>query len=205
MTIASRAEPAEPQDAWLITEHSANVAVQFADRYATAVAAQARRIRDPHDQLERVPDCFLQVNALHNVLRAAEMTKRAVPSSAAKRAIQEAISTFLRSVVVQRSGLAAHEALGLARNVLQHFDEFYCATSDRQKRQQRRNSDQSKENLAREHQIGFRGPSAREPHLVIGDNLDEPVVTIDLVAKAPAAARQLALALGAAMACDRPE
>lgn len=184
---------------WLLTEHSANVAVQFADRYATAVAAQARRIRDPHDQFERVPDCFLQVNALHNVLRAAEMAKKAVTSSAAKRAIQEAISAFLGSVVVQRSGLAPHEALGLARNVLQHFEEFYCATSDRQKRQQRRDPNQDKENLARQHQIGFRGSSVGEPHLVVGDNLDEPVVSIDLVAEAPAAARRLHLAVGAAL------
>jgi hypothetical protein len=154
---------------------------------------------NPHDQFERVPDCFLQVDALHNVLRAAEMAKRAVASSTAKRAIQEAISMFLGSVVVQRAALAPHEALGLARNVLQHFDEFYCATSDRQKRQQRRNPNQDKENLARQHQVGFRGKSAREPDLVIGDNLDEPVVAIDLVAKAPAAARRLHLALGAAI------
>lgn len=184
---------------WLLVEHSASVAVQFADRYATAVAAQARRIRDPRDQLERVPDCFLQVNALHNVLRAAEMAKKAVTSAAAKRAIQEAINTFLGSVVVQRSGLAPHEALGLARNVLQHFDQFYCATSDRQKRQQRRSPGQGRENLARQHQIGLCGPSAREPHLVVGDNLNEPVVSIDLVAGAPAAARRLHLAVGAAI------
>ncbi|GHF66760.1 hypothetical protein FHX82_006545 [Amycolatopsis bartoniae] len=53
------------------------MAVQFADRYVTAVAAQARRIREPYNQFERVPDCFLQVNAIHNVLRAAEMADRA--------------------------------------------------------------------------------------------------------------------------------
>lgn len=193
--------PVEPvvEGEWLLVEHSPSVAVQFADRYATAVAAQARRIQHPHDQFERVPDCFLQVNALHNVLRAAEMAKGAIASATAKRAIQEAISVFLGAVVVQRSGLAPHEALNLARNVLQHFDEFYCATSNRQGRQQQRNPKQSKESLARAHQVGFRAGAAGEPHLVIGDDLETPDVTIDLVAKAPGAARQLALAVGNAI------
>lgn len=44
---------------WRITEHMANVAAQFADRWATAAAAQARRIEHPEDLLERVPDTFL--------------------------------------------------------------------------------------------------------------------------------------------------
>jgi hypothetical protein len=58
---------------WRITEHTANVAVQFADRWATAAAAQGRRIEYPVNPFERVPDGFLQVAALHHVLRAAEI------------------------------------------------------------------------------------------------------------------------------------
>ena len=57
---------------WRITENSPRVAAQFADRWATAAAAQARRIKDPYNTLERVPDDFLQVTVLHHVLRAAE-------------------------------------------------------------------------------------------------------------------------------------
>jgi hypothetical protein len=164
-----------------LTEHSPNVAVQFADRYATAVAAQARRIRHPDDPFERIPDCFLQVNALRGVLRAAEMAQRTVQSRAAQQQIKAAINTFLTAVVVQKSDMSPKAALELARNVLEHFDEFYCAASIRQTRQGQRNPDQSKETVAREHQVGFGGPAATEPWLVIGRDLDPPLASIDLV------------------------
>lgn len=55
-------------DDWKITEHAVNVAAQFADRWATAVAAEARRIQQ--NTLERVPDTWVQVSVLRQLLRA---------------------------------------------------------------------------------------------------------------------------------------
>jgi hypothetical protein len=175
------------------------VAAQFAERYATAVAAQARRIQHPNDPFERIADSFLQVSALRGVLRGAEMAQRSIQSRNAQKLIKDAINTFATSVVVQSAGSSPRAALELARNVLEHFDEFYCGSSIRQNRQMQRNPDQSKETLAREHQIGLGGPPAKHPWLVIGRDLDEPLASIDLVIEAPRAARRLAQAVAAAI------
>jgi hypothetical protein len=70
---------------FLLTENSHKIAVQMADRWATAVEAQARRIRKPHDLRVTVPDQYLQVVALHHVLVAAKMAQRNVPQRALSR------------------------------------------------------------------------------------------------------------------------
>lgn len=121
---------------WRITEHTVSVAAQFADRWATAAAAQARRItlEHPESLFERVPDAFLQVAALHHVLRAAEMARGGLGSRDAKRRITQAINAFLGVIVGHSSDLSDSEALKLARNVLEHFDEYYCGIGNRQKK-----------------------------------------------------------------------
>lgn len=185
---------------WRITENSPAVAVQFADRWATAVRAQARRIEHPHHTIERVPDCFQQVNALHNVLKAAEMAKATIGPTAAKRRIQQAVDTFLADIVVETTERNRIDALALARNVLQHFDEYYCGKGRRQTSNRARSSGLDTEELARSHTVDFGGPSASQPHLRIGPREGPPIVSIDLVAKAPAAARQLANAVSGEVA-----
>lgn len=106
----------------------------MADRWATAVEAQARRIRKPHDLRVTVPDQYLQVVALHHVLFAAKLAQRNVPAESAKQ-IEVALSAFLNATVTRRGlGMTQREALGLSRNVLEHFDEYLCGTGKRQKK-----------------------------------------------------------------------
>jgi hypothetical protein len=117
---------------WRVTGHTASVAAAFADRWATAVAAQARRIEHPENLFERVPDTFLQVDAIHNVLRAAEMAQDSLDQGDARNAVTGAIDAFLAAIVVGHSpDLSDRQALKLARNVLEHFDAYYCGAGYR--------------------------------------------------------------------------
>ncbi len=180
---------------WRITEHTASVAASFATLWATAAAAQARRIEHPENLFERVPDTFLQVDAIHNVLRAAETAQGSLHPGDARDAIAEAIDAFLDAIVVGHSpGLSDREALKLARNVLEHFDEYYSGTGNQQRPAAR--SGQSLEDLAQRYRIDLGGPSAARPHLLIGMKPDEPLVEVDLAEPAAHAARELAAAVG---------
>jgi hypothetical protein len=184
-------------DEWLITEHSPNVAAQFADRWATSVAAQARRIHRPENAFERVPDTFLQVVALRQLTRAAEMAKDAAEPEAARRRIQEAIDSFLGAIVVEMNTADRAEAFKLARDVLEHFDEYCQGRGREQRRTARDDPSLGREDLAQRYRVELAGPSADRPHLSVGPlRPAEPLVVIDLVERAPSAARQLAAALG---------
>lgn len=184
-------------DAWLITEHSPNVALQLANEWAIAVRAQARRVQHPHNSQERVPDTYLLVMALRNVLRAAEMAKTSIPTPATKREIQQAIGTFSRAIVVTNSTTQpGHEALVQVRNVLEHFDQYYSGTG----RQQKLDIGKSPEDRAQDYRVDFEGP-ADQPRLRIGPLRPAPArFAIDLVTTAPSAARQLVMALHASIA-----
>jgi hypothetical protein len=152
---------------WRITEHTPSVAASFASVWAAAAAAQARRIEHPENPRERVPDGFLQVAVL------------------------------LRRIVVDHSpDLNDDAALRLARNVLEHFDKYYCGIGDRQKTEAKR-SGLSREDLAQRYRIDLGGPSAARPHLLVGMKPEQPLVEIDLSESAARAARELADTLGA--------
>jgi hypothetical protein len=182
---------------WRITEHTPSVAASFASVWAAAAAAQARRIEHPENPRERVPDGFLQVAVLHHELRAAEMARQGMRSRDAKRAVTQAINTFLRRIVVDHSpDLNDDAALRLARNVLEHFDKYYCGIGDRQKTEAKR-SGLSREDLAQRYRIDLGGPSAARPHLLVGMKPEQPLVEIDLSESAARAARELADTLGA--------
>ncbi len=104
-------------DRFHLTENTHKVAVQLADRWATAVEAQARRIRNPENLRVTVPDQWLQVVALHHVLAAAQMARKHAPSAAMKPRIDAAIKAFLGSIVIGRSpGMNQREAIVLARD-----------------------------------------------------------------------------------------
>jgi hypothetical protein len=180
---------------WRITEHTASVAASFAALWATAAAAQARRIEHPENLFERVPDAFLQVDALHHVLRAAEMTRDSLDPRDAREAVMVAIDAFLDAIVIGHSpDLSDREAFKLARNVLEHFDTYYCGTGVWQRQAAR--SGQGPENLAQRCRVDLGGPSAACPHLLIGMKPGQPLVEIDLAEPAASAARQLAAVLG---------
>ncbi len=184
-------------DQFLLTENSHKVAVQLADRWATAVEAQARRIQSPHDLRVTVPDQYMQVVALHHVLVAAKMARKHVPSESAKVKIDAALTAFLGAIVTNRGqGMNQREALGLARNVLEHFDEYYCGTGDLQRK------DAEKTGLNREDlALRYRpeGGGAEQPTLRIGS---PPLAEIDLATVAPTAARQLVRELCAIVGVD---
>lgn len=182
-------------DEWRITEHVPNVAAQFADRWATAVAAQARRIKSPQDTLERVPDTFLQVLVLRQLVRAAEMAAgQADPES--RRRIHDALAEFFDAIVAETNATDQAEAFRTARNVLEHFDEYFQGTGNLQRRAKRDDPDLSQEDLAQRYRVELEGP-ADSPQLRIGPlRPADPLVVIDLVELAPAAARRLCLALG---------
>jgi hypothetical protein len=182
---------------WRITEHTVAVAASFAGVWATAAEAQARRIEHPENLFERVPDTFLQVDALHHVLRAAEMARDSLDKGDPRDTLMAAIEVFLSAIVSGHSpDLSDRQAFKLARNVLEHFDAYYCGTGDLQKPAVR--SGQSREGLAQRYRVDLGGPSAGRPHLLIGMKPEQPLVEIDLAEPAARSARQLAAAVSAA-------
>jgi hypothetical protein len=151
--------------------------------------------------VDRVPDAYLQVVALHNVLqaadmaRAAELAKETVPSKAAAVAINKAIGAFLAAVVVPGTIRDRRSALVDARNAVEHFDEYYRGTSKKQKKDQ---VAKTCEERAQAYRIELEGPADR-PLLRVGHvRPAEPHFRIDLVAAAPEAARLLVKAVHAA-------
>ena len=184
-------------DQFLLTENSHRVAVQLADRWATAVEAQARRIRKPYNHRVTVPDPYLQVVALHHVLVAAKMARAHVPSESAKPRIDAAINAFLSAIVVTRGpGMNQRQALRLARDVLEHFDEYLSGTGKKQREDQARTGE-SKEDLAQRYRLEL--GTTPQATLRIGS---APLAEIDLADVAPAATRQLVEALCAIVGVD---
>jgi hypothetical protein len=184
-------------DQFLLTENSHRVAVQLADRWATAVETQARRIRKPYNHRVTVTDQYLQVVALHHVLVAAKMARAHVLSESARPRIDAAINAFLKAIVVTRGpGMNQRQALRLARDVLEHFDEYLSGTGKKQREDQARTGE-SKEDLAQRYRLEL-GTTA-QPTLRIGS---APLAEIDLADVAPAAARQLVEALCAIVGVD---
>lgn len=183
-------------DHWLITEHTPNVAAQLADRWATAVAAQARRIQRPDRTLERVPDAWLQVMALRQLLRAARMAERAEQADGSRRGIATAVNAFLEAIVLQSTTDDREGALRLARDALEHSDDYYRGTGDEQRPRIRRRDRRPDEGLARQYRMELQGPADGALCLRVGLRPTEPIVVIDLVEQAPLAARTLARALG---------
>jgi hypothetical protein len=103
-------------DRFRLTENTHRVAVQLADRWATAAEAQARRILSPENLRVTVPDQWLQIVALHHVVAAAEMARKHAPAAAMKPRIESAIQEFLRSIIIDRDpAMNQREAITLAR------------------------------------------------------------------------------------------
>jgi len=90
-------------------------------------------------------------------------------------------------------------ALERARNVVEHFDEYYRGTGKQQKQDQ---ADKTFEDLAQDYRIDFEPPADR-PQLRVGPvRPAEALFTIDLVTTAPQAARQLVDAVHTAIVQD---
>jgi len=185
-------------DDWRITNHSPQVALQLAQQWAVAARAQARRVQDPQHASERVPDTYLLVMALQQVLTAAQMAKRTMTSSAAKADVQRAIGTFFDEIVVSTTETQHAEALTLARDVLVHFDKYLTGTGLRQRRNRTADPAKTGEELAQDYRIDF-DPPADRPRLRVGLRPAPARVTIDLVTTAPDAASRLADAIGTAI------
>lgn len=187
---------------WRLTDHSPNVALLLGHQYTVAVHAQARRVQNPNHPMERIPDVYLLVGALHNVLRAAEMARNTIPSRRAKAEIQRAIGIFLSQVVIKPTKDRG-AALVLARDVLEHFDKYMCGIGRRQGQAAKHNPGTSEEDLAQNYRIDFEPPADR-PQLRVGPlRPAEPLVVIDLVTTAPIAARQLVDSIRAALVHDQ--
>jgi hypothetical protein len=166
--------------AWRITEHTANVAAQFADRWATAATARARRIQQPENTLERVPDIWVQVSVLRQLLRAAQMAKQATEAETARA--------------------DGARAFKLARDALEHFDNYYQGIGDEQQPGTRRRDRSPREDLAQQYRAELDGQPGSALRLRIGPlRPADPLVVIDLVEHAPRASsrERLALATGA--------
>jgi hypothetical protein len=161
------------------------------------VAAQARRIQRPENTLERVPDAWVQVTVLRQLLRAAEMAKQASEAEAARRRIQGAIEAFLEAIVVETAMADRARALRLARDALEHFDEYHRGMGNEQQPETRRRDRSPSEALAQRYRAELDGQADSTLRLRIGPlRPAAPLVVIDLVERAPRAARQLARALG---------
>jgi len=205
-TADGGADTATVSKDWRITDNTAKVAAQFADRWAIAVAAQARRIQHPDDTRESVPDAWVQVSVLRQLLRAALMAKEAIAAAAAQqdveddgpqRRIEEAITAFVDAIVVETSLKGRSRALLHARDVLEHFDEYYQGVGNAQQPTVRRRDRSPSEDLAQQYLMDLDGPADGALRLRIGPlRPAEPLVVIDLVERAPLAARQLVRALG---------
>jgi hypothetical protein len=185
-----------------LTENTHRVAVQLGDRWATAVEAQARRIQSPENLRVTAPDQWLQVVALHHVLVAAQMARKYAPVAAMKPRIDCAINEFLNAIVIGRSpGMNQREAIALARDVLEHFDEYYCGTGRLQKREQAADPSLSKEDLALRYRPSL-GSAGRTALRIGPDPPADPLVEIELASIAPKAARHLVEELAAIVGVD---
>lgn len=194
------ADTAAVSHAWRITEHTANVAAQFADRWATAATARTRRIQQPENTLERVPDTWVQVSVLRQLLRAAQMAKQATEAETAQRRIQDAIEAFLDAIVVETAMADGARAFKLARDALEHFDNYYQGIGDEQQPGTRRRDRSPREDLAQQYRAELDGQPGSARRLRIGPlRPADPLVVIDLVEHAPRASsrERLALATGA--------
>jgi hypothetical protein len=185
-----------------LTENTHRVAVQLADRWATAVEAQAGRIRKPENLRFTVPDQWLQAVALHHVLAAAEMARKHAPAADMKPRIDAAINVFLKSIIVGRGpSTNQREAIVLARNVLEHFDEYYAGIGKMQKREQVADPSLSNEDLALRYRPSL-GSAGRAVLRIGPDPPADPLVEIELESIAPKAARQLVEQLCAIVGVD---
>jgi len=191
-------------DAFLLTENSHKVAVQLADRWATAVEAQASRIHHPESLRVTVVDQWLQVIALRQVLVAAEMARKHAPGDKQRHEINTGITSFLEALVITHDhDLNQRDALLLARHVLEHFDEYWCGTGHKQSDALTRNPKLTREELAVRYRPDFGATTDSLPTLRVGDPYpSQPLVEVDLASVAPAAARQLVRALAAILGVD---
>jgi hypothetical protein len=71
----------------------------------------------------------MQVMTLRQLLRAVEMAKTATPQDDSRtQRIEQAILEFLDTVVVKASDAGKASGFKLARDALEHFDEYYRGT-----------------------------------------------------------------------------
>jgi len=188
---------------YLLTENSHKVAVQLADRWTTAVEAQARRIRQPDNLRVTVPDQWLQVIALRQVLAAAEMARKHAPVRL-RQQIDSAITRFIKTLVIAHGqGTNQRDSLVLARDVLEHFDEYWCGTGRNQQAAIAGNPHLTREELAIRYRPDFGITTDSLPTLRLGDpHPAQPLVEVDLASVAPVAARQLVARLATVLGVD---
>jgi|SRR5215472_9389344 len=112
-----------------------------------------------------------------------------------KPRIDAATQTFLNSIIIGRSpSTNQRDAMVLGRDVLEHFDEYYCGTGKMQRQEQEADPSLSKEDLALRYRpsLGSADPIA----LRIGSDPPAcPLVEIELASIAPKVARQLVVDL----------
>jgi hypothetical protein len=139
----------------------------------------------------------VQVSVLRQLLRAAYMAKQAAEAETAERRIHDAIDTFLDAIVVETAMADRARAFELARDALEHFDDYYQEIGDEQQPGTRRHDRTPREDLAQQYHAELDGPADGALRLRIGPlRPADPLVVIDLVEHAPHDARQLATALG---------
>ena len=144
-----------------------------------------------------MPDTWVQVSVLRQLLRAAQMAKQATEAETAQRRIQDAIEAFLDAIVVETAMADRARAFKLARDALEHFDNYYQGIGNEQQPGTRRRDRSLREDLAQQYRAELDGPADSALRLRIGPlRPADPLVVIDLVEHAPRAARQLARALG---------
>ena len=125
------------------------------------------------------------------------MAKQAAEADSAQRRIQDAIETFLDAIVVETAMADRARAFKLARDALEHFDDYYQGIGDEQQPRTRRRDRSPREDLAQQYRAELDGSADSALRLRIGPlRPADPLVIIDLVEHAPHAARQLARALG---------
>ncbi len=119
-----------------------------------------------------------------------------------KPRIDAAIHAFLDSIIISRGpSTNQRDAMVLARDVLEHFDDYYCGTGNMQRREQAADPNLSKEDLA----LRYRPPLGSGGTIALRSGSDppaHPLVEIALASIAPKAARQLVKELCATVGVD---
>ena len=138
--------------------------------------------------------------SLRQLLRAAQMAKQATEAETARRRIQDAIEAFLDAIVVETAMADGARAFKLARDALEHFDNYYQGIGDEQRPGTRRRDRSPREDLAQQYRAELDRQPGSALRLRIGPlRPADPLVVIDLVEHAPRASsrERLALATGA--------
>jgi hypothetical protein len=162
-------------DDWRLVDHGVDVALAHAWHWAVAARAQLRRVVEQPGTDEQIPDAFLLIVAIRNVLRAADFAFRSFSTEQARAQLAEALGEFDVAVPGAKQ----------TRDVLEHFDDYSQGRGDLQ--HTRRATRVADETRARSYAVDFGYADApvsfTRPTLTVGPHVIELTTAAEAVSR----------------------